>query len=238
MKKTKLKVLSTKVLNQETLDKASVNDITIDELPFITTAPINTDELKNILRGFLQQNITAVFTSKNSVKAFDQIVNAEVPWKIFCIGNSTKNFVSKIFGEEKVSGTADSAAELSNVILQDEAIKKVIFFCGRQRREELPEKLKANELEVEEIIVYETWETPQKITKKIYDGILFFSPSAVKSFFSLNKINKQTKVFAIGKTTADAILQHINKEIIIAETPGEEDIIDQVIAHFSTTKIA
>ncbi len=238
MKKTKLKVLSTKVLNQETLDKASVNDITIDELPFITTEPINTDELKNILRGFLQQNITAVFTSKNSVKAFDQIVNAEVPWKIFCIGNSTKNFVSKIFGEEKVSGIADSAAELSDVILQDEAIKKVIFFCGRQRMEELPEKLKANELEVEEIIVYETWETPQKITKKIYDGILFFSPSAVKSFFSLNKINDQTKIFAIGKTTADAILQHINKEIIIAETSGEEDIIDQVIAHFSTTKIA
>jgi len=238
MKKTKLKVLSTKVLNQETLDKASVNDITIDELPFITTEPINTDELKNILRGFLQQNITAVFTSKNSVKAFDQIVNAEVPWKIFCIGNSTKNFVSKIFGEEKVSGIADSAAELSDVILQDEAIKKVIFFCGRQRREELPEKLKANEVEVEEIIVYETWETPQKITKKIYDGILFFSPSAVKSFFSLNKINEQTKIFAIGKTTADAILQHINKEIIIAETPGEEDIIDQVITHFSTTKIA
>lgn len=238
MKKNKLKIVSTKLLNQETLDKASVNNIVIDELPLITTEPINTDELKKILKEFLQQNITAVFTSKNSVKAFDQIANAEVPWKIFCIGNSTKKFVSKIFGEEKVSGAANSAAELSEVILQDGEIKKVIFFCGKQRREELPEKLNSAGIEVEEIVVYETFETPLKISRKLYDGILFFSPSAVKSFFSLNKINEQTHIFAIGKTTADAIHQHIKKELVIAETPGEEEIIDKVIAHFSTTNIA
>src|SRR5665213_847724 len=119
MKKTKLKILSTKILNRETLDKASVNNIVVDELPFITTEPINTDELKKILRGFLQQNITAVFTSRNAVKAFDQIVNAEVQWKIFCIGHSTQRSVSKLFGEEKISGIADNAAELADIILKD-----------------------------------------------------------------------------------------------------------------------
>lgn len=238
MKKTKLKILSTKVLSKEAIDKAMLHDILIDELPFITTEPINTDELKKILKEFLQQNITAVFTSKNAVQAFDQIANAEVPWKIFCIGHSTKKFISKIFGEEKISGIADSAAELSDVILQDDTIKKVIFFCGKQRREELPQKLTAKGIEVEEIVVYETLETPQKISRKNYDGILFFSPSAVNSFFSLNKINDQTKIFAIGKTTADAIHQQINKDLIIAETPGEENMIDRVISHFSTTKIA
>src|SRR5450759_2557524 len=177
MKKTKLKILSTKVLSKEAIDKALMLDILIDELPFITTEPINTEELKKILKGFLQQNITAVFTSKNAVQAFDQIANAEVPWKIFCIGHSTKNLVSKIFGEEKIS-------------------------------------------------------------RKNYDGILFFSPSAVNSFFSLNKINEQIQIFAIGKTTADAIHQQINKDLIIAETPGEEDMIEKVISYFSTTKIA
>jgi uroporphyrinogen-III synthase len=238
MKKTKLKILSTKVLSKEAIDKALMLDILIDELPFITTEPINTEELKKILKGFLQQNITAVFTSKNAVQAFDQIANAEVRWKIFCIGHSTKNLVSKIFGEEKISGSANSAAELSDIILQDEAIKKVIFFCGVQRREELPQKLKAEGIEVEEIMVYETSETPQKVSRKSYDGILFFSPSAVNSFFSLNKINEQIQIFAIGKTTADAIHQHINKDLIIAETPGEEDMIEKVISYFSTTKIA
>ncbi|MDB5198959.1 MAG: uroporphyrinogen-III synthase [Chitinophagaceae bacterium] len=234
MKKTKLKILSTKALSQETIDKASINDIEIDELPFITTEAIKNDDLKNSLRGFLQQNITAVFTSKNAVLAFEQIVNAEVPWKIFCIGQATKKSVTKVFGEEKISGTAGNASELADVILKDEETRKVIFFCGKQRREELPEKLKTAEVELEEIVVYETFETPQKISRKHYDGILFFSPSAVKSFFSLNKLNDEIQIFAIGKTTAEAIEKNINRELIIAETPGEENMIDQVIAHFST----
>jgi len=238
MKKTKLKIVSTKNVSREVIGKALANDIVIDELPFITTAPINTDELKKTLKGFLQQNITAVFTSKNAAHAFDQIVNAEVPWNIYCIGQSTKKTVSKIFGEDNISGTADSASTLSDVILQDKEIKKVIFFCGKQRREELPQKLKEEVIEVEEIVVYETLETPQKLSRKVYDGILFFSPSAVNSFFSLNKINEQTQIFAIGKTTADAINKHIKREIIIAETPSEENILELVISHFSTTKIA
>ena len=238
MKKSKLKILSTKVLSKDTLDKALMNDIVIDELPFITTEPINTNELKKILKEFLQQNITAVFTSKNAVKAFNQIANAEVQWEIFCIGHSTKISVAKLFGEEKILGIADNAADLADIILTDKEIKKVIFFCGNKRRDELPQKLKSEEIEVEEIVVYETLETPQKLSRKMYDGILFFSPSTVKSFFSLNKINDQTKIFAIGKTTADAIYQHINKKLIIAETPSEENMLELVISHFSTTKIA
>src|SRR5438034_592847 len=82
----KLKILSTKSLRQEALDTASLHDIEIDELPFIITEPIKDEDLKNKLRGFLQQNISAVFTSKNAMLAFAQIVNGEVPWKIFCIG--------------------------------------------------------------------------------------------------------------------------------------------------------
>ena len=132
---------------------------------------------------------------------------------------------------------ADNAIDLSNVILQDDEIKKVHFFCGNQRRDELPNNLKAAGREVEEIIVYETVETPQKMGRKQYDGILFFSPSAVKSYFSLNKLNEELQVFAVGKTTADSILKHQEREIIIAEIPGQENLIDNVIAHFSTTKI-
>ena len=236
MKKNKPKILSTKILRKDASDKALMNDIVIDELAFITTEPINSDELKSTLKAFLQRNIIAVFTSKNSVMAFEQIINAEVPWKIFCIGQSTKKAVAKLFGEEKVSGTADNASELADVILENCKNEKIIFFCGRQRRDELPEKLKGEGIEVEEIVVYNTIETPQKISRKNYDGILFFSPSAVTSFFSLNKIKEQSQIFAIGKTTADTIHQHIEKEVNIAEMPSEENVVDQVIAYFSTTK--
>jgi len=238
MKKNKLRILSTKKLNQEAIDKASLNDIEIDELPFITTEPIKDDELKSKLRGFLQQRITAVFTSKNGALAFAQIVNTELPWKIFCIGQATKKAAAKIFGAERIIGVADNAEDLSNVILQDEEIKKVYFFCGNQRRDELPDKLSAAGIEIEEIIVYTTTETPQKMSRKQYDGILFFSPSAVKSYFSLNKLSEEMLVFAVGKTTADSILKQGEREIITAEIPGQENLINLVIEHFSTSKIA
>lgn len=238
MKKAKLRILSTKILSRDTLDKASVNDIEIEEIPFITTEPIKDESLKTKLKGFLQQNINAVFTSKNAVAAFDQIVNVELPWKIFCIGQSTRKAVVKLFGEDKIAGTADNAGALADSILQEGEIKKVHFFCGKQRREELPEKLTAGGVELEEIVVYDTRETPQKISRKHYDGILFFSPSAVKSFFSLNKLNEQVQVFAIGKTTADTIKKYSARELIIAEMPAEENMADLVITHFSTTKIA
>ncbi len=236
MKRNKLKILSTKKLNQEAIDKASLNDIEIDELPFITTEPIKDEDLKRKLREFLQEKITAVFTSKNAALAFDQIVNIELPWKIFCIGQATKKTAEKIFGEERIIGVADNAEDLSDVILQDEEIQKVYFFCGNQRRDELPNKLKAGGVDVEEIVVYETIETPQKMSRKYYDGILFFSPSAVKSYFSLNKLSEEIQVFAVGKTTADSIIEHGEREIITAEIPGQESLIDRVIAHFSTTK--
>lgn len=238
MKKAKLKILSTKALSRETLDKASIKDIEIDELPFITTEPIKDEALKTGLKSYLQQNITAVFTSKNAVAAFEQIVNVNLPWKIFCIGQSTEKAVAKLFGEEKIAGIADNASALADIILKEAEIKKVFFFCGKQRREELPEKLKAAEVELEEIVVYETLETPQKISRKNYDGILFFSPSAVNSFFSLNKIKEETQIFAIGKTTADAIKKYSKRELLIAQTPSEEDMITQVITHFAAPKVA
>ena len=83
------------------------------------------------------------------------------------------------------------------------SIKNIVFFSGDQRRDELPEKLKKNHIEVEEIVVYKTIETPEPISKS-YNAILFFSPSAVQSFFSKNTINDSTQIFAIGSTTARA----------------------------------
>ena len=230
------KILSTKKLSKETLNIALGKNITLDEIPFITTAPIKDEALKVKLKGFLQQNINAVFTSQNAVKAFEQIANAGVPWEIFSLGHTTAKAVGKTFGEEKISGRANDASELATLISQDKEIKEVVFFCGDQRREELPAILKEAGLAVNEVVVYSTLETPQKLPRKPYDGILFFSPSAVKSFLSMNKLDKQTQLFAIGKTTAAAITTPPGKKVIIADTPSEEKMIDIALAHFNTIK--
>jgi uroporphyrinogen-III synthase len=85
------------------------------------------------------------------------------------------------------------------------------------------------------LIVYETIETPQAVSKK-YDGILFFSPSAVRSFFAKNTLKEETKIFAIGKTTADEVKSFSNNPMVISEIPDTEKLIGEVIKYFSEIK--
>lgn len=108
----------------------------------------------------------------------------------------------------------------------------MVFFCGDLRREELPDLLKKAGIELTEVVVYQTLETPIKINKD-YDGILFFSPSAVKSFFSINQVNSNALFFAIGNTTANAIKPFSKNSIIVSEFPAKDQLLDKAIKYFS-----
>jgi uroporphyrinogen-III synthase len=119
--------------------------------------------------------------------------------------------------------------------VEDKSVKQIVFFCGNQRRDLLPVQLKKNGIDVEELIVYKTIEKPQTVSKK-YDGILFFSPSGVRSFFSKNELKKQTIIFAIGKTTAEEVNIFSKNKTMISEYPDAEKLITSVIKYFSAIK--
>jgi uroporphyrinogen-III synthase len=89
---------------------------------------------------------------------------------------------------------------------------------------------------VKEIVVYKTIATPKKIEKK-YDGILFFSPSAVKSFFQENKLDDQTILFAIGNTTADEVKKFSNSKIVVSDAPDKKTLLNKVFSYFQTNHI-
>jgi uroporphyrinogen-III synthase len=93
----------------------------------------------------------------------------------------------------------------------------------------LPEAFKENGIKFNEIQVYETTLQPQKI-KANPEAILFFSPSGVKSYLKHNTIHKQI-CFCIGDTTAEA-LSKITKNIIVADQPTIEDVIEDVIHEY------
>jgi uroporphyrinogen-III synthase len=67
---------------------------------------------------------------------------------------------------------------------------------------------------------------------KLYDGILFFSPSAVQSFFYGNAIGPQTVLFAIGQTTAEAIEKFTGNTIIVSEKPGKDELVKRMFEYF------
>ena len=224
-------ILSTRPVSESLLAEALSKNIEIDTLSFIETTPIETIEVQQEIELAANQMATVVFTSMNAVDAVTAMLDGFVPeWTIYCMGYATKELVKNYFGENAIAGTGDNAAELADEIIENEEPEEVIFFCGNRRRDELPGKLKKQQIEVNEIVVYQTENTQHKITKA-YDGILFFSPSAVESFFTINKLPEHTIVFAIGQTTKETVGKFCKNKIVVSKLPGKDQLVEQAIRY-------
>ena len=138
--------------------------------------------------------------------------------------------MKKYFDETAVAGTAKNAALLADVIAENNDGSKITFFCGNRRLEDLPRLLKEKNIEVDEVVVYNTELVPQKIVDD-YDAVAFFSPSAVESFFTDNTLKKNIVCFSVGKTTTEAIRKHTGNNVITSDKPTEESIIELAVKH-------
>lgn len=232
MQQFKTTILCTRSLDIQLIQKAAQKHIGLDVTTFIETIPLRTEEVHTLIQQYSLQNIVAVFTSMSAVEAVIAQLTVKPNWQIFCMGGVTKDLVIDFFGNASIAGTARNASALSEKIFSHEHIKKVVFFCGEQRLDDLPEVLRQHNVEVQETVVYITLQTPQLI-EKTYDAVIFFSPSAVHSFFSMNTIPLTVVLFAIGKTTAATIQTYCANKVVISEWPGREQMIDLAIQYFS-----
>jgi uroporphyrinogen-III synthase len=233
MAENKKTILCTRPINDLLIKEAKQQGIAIDIVEFICTEPIINNELKKQINDLAHQSLTIVFTSMNAVEAvWNHLDNKPLDWKIFCIGTATQKLVAEEFDGKSIVGTADSATELADAIIAEKNIGEVAFFCGDQRRHELPEKLSTHNIKVNEVEVYKTFQLNEKVAKK-YDGILFFSPSAVESFFTSNKITPQTTLFAIGNTTANTIKKYTKNKIVLSDKHGKDDLFEKAVSYFA-----
>lgn len=175
-------------------------------------------------------NENLIFTSQNAVLSLVEnlektdILDLLRKKNVFCVGLKTKALLEENgFNVIAYTGYAADLAEIISLIYSKE---KFTFFSGNLRRDTLPEALSEAEVVWNEIQVYETVLTPQKISGT-FDGILFFSPSGIESYLKNNKITKET-CFCIGTTTAE-VLENITNNVIIANQPTVENVIIQCI---------
>ena len=216
-----IQILSTKTLldnQREALTNANLNVVEVD---FIETKS-QAFELNGI-------NDNLIFTSQNAVQSFLLDPKSEdlKTKNVFCVGLKTKILLSENgFNVIAYTGYAEDLAEIITLIYANESYT---FFSGNLRRETLPQALKEAKIKFNEIQVYETKLTPQKIKTPV-DAILFFRPSSIESYLKENKIKNET-CFCIGTTTSSA-LEGITKNIIIADQPTIEDVIEEVIAEY------
>ncbi len=232
MQQNNIEILCTRPLPEWLIDEAAGSGISIEAQSFIETEPVQSIEVQQEIENALLQSATVVFTSVNAVEAVAAELEGQQPdWNIYCTGAATRELAKEYFGGHAVAGAAPNAAELAELIAGESITDEVIFFCGDQRRDELPSVLKEHGIDINEIVVYQTIELPHKINK-FYYGILFFSPSAVRSFFKVNKISEKTVLFAIGNTTAGEIKKFSANKIIVSDEPGKENIIQKVVEYF------
>jgi len=233
MQQNNIQILCTRPLPESLIELAGAAGIEINVSPFIETESILSVEIQQEIELLSFQTAIVVFTSMNAVDAVTGLLDGHQPdWTIYSIGTATGRLVKEYFGEEKIAGTASDAASLAMVIAVDRFAEEVIFFCGDQRRDELPAMLRQQGIDVNEIVVYQTIYLPHTIEQH-YHGILFFSPTAVQSFFQKNKLNDTTILFAIGNTTANEIKKFTTNKIIISDAPGKENLVDKMMEYFS-----
>ena len=234
MKHKIINILCTRSLDQLLIEKASDHNLLIHTIAFISTQPIVNDDLKEKVLNLAKEPVNIVFTSTNAAATVaDMLGNRHPEWKIYCIAGATKKLIAERYKKSSVYGLANNADELADEIINDKLIYEIVFFSGDQRRDNLPLKLLKNGISVNEIIVYKTVLTPNATTGN-YDGILFFSPSAVESFFINNQPDHGTIMFAIGKTTAHTIEQYCTNKVITSDVPAKEQLLELVINHFQT----
>ena len=211
-------ILSTKKLTVSQKELLLNSGLGLVEYDFISIKPLSF-EIKEI-----PDNL--IFSSKNAVKAIldHPKVSLLKKKKSFAVGAKTSAFLRE--NGFSVSRVADKSAELANEIKEFHKTDEFLFFCGKQRLQDLPSELNNYGIALSEIEVYDTLLTSKKIDR-IFDGILFFSPSGVKSYCSENDLWEST-AFCIGTTTASEAKKY-TKKIIIANRPSIENVIVQAV---------
>jgi uroporphyrinogen-III synthase len=218
-----INILATKKLLSNQKQALLDANIHLIEEDFIET------KIKNFELSKVNDNL--IFTSQNAVQSILQHpkCNELKSKNVFSVGMKTKDGLTENgFNVIAYTGYASDLAEIISLIYSNESFT---FFSGNLRRDVLPNTLKENGITFNEIEVYESNITSKKIINK-FDGILFFSPSAVESYLKLNII-KDEMCFCIGETTAEALENRKVKNIMIPEKPSVENVIDEVIEYYN-----
>jgi uroporphyrinogen-III synthase len=223
---SQISILSTKTLSAQ--QRLAFLDANFDllEQDFI--------EIKNNFFQLNKINMNLIFSSQNAVLSLIEQNGWEIlkTKNVFCVGIKTKELLEA--NGFTVDVYMDYASELAEIITLIYNKQSYTFLSGNLRKETLPEALKSEGIAFNEIEVYQTTLAPFKISEQEkFDGILFFSPSAVESYLTDNKIKNEI-CFCVGTTTAKTLELNKVKNIVIAETPTIDEVIVDVIHYYNS----
>jgi uroporphyrinogen-III synthase len=230
------RILNTKPFAATERQLAQAQGWSLLEHAFIQIEPIASATLQETCRKIFAQSYQVVFTSANAVRIVSSLLE-EVPSKgvVYCIQGATEAAVKNHFPYADILGVAGYGKVLADIIVAQNSVQELDFFCGNIRSNDLPQRVSQAGISLHEHTVYKTTATPTRIDDPL-DGVLFYSPSGVDSFFSQNTLVDQTTCFAIGHTTAAAIQKHVRQQPILARYPESKALLEAAIDYFKTNE--
>ncbi len=214
----KANIYSTKTLSKAQ-QKLFHEGIKVNSSDFIQ---INTNRIKPIILKSEIRNV--IITSKNAVEALITNIPAkELNFKnIYCVGRRTKRLIEQKIG--KVKHSEKNAKKLAEYLVEYIEGTEVTYFCSDLRLDDLPNILSENNITVNEVEAYSTKFASEKIDDNV-EGIMFYSPSTVKSYLLENQADKIA--FCIGESTAAEAKKRF-KDVRVAKVPTVESVIELV----------
>jgi len=217
-------IFSTKNLTDEQKQKFH-KAVSIETADFIK---ISLNRISPTVLRPMPKNV--IITSKNAVEALlNNFSSEELTFEnIYCVGRRTKRMIERKIG--KVKHVENSAKQLAEHLVEFMDGTEASYFCSNMRLDELPDILEDNNIELTEIVSYETKYSPVKLPKSV-KGVMFYSPSTVQSFKQENVVSDNMVAFCIGDTTAKEASRHFG-DVRIAKMPSVDGVIKLVNGYF------
>ncbi len=227
-----MRVLLTKEFNENAYLQAEMQGIKILYASFIAIEqyPI-TDETTKWFAD--NPSDCWVFTSAAAAQFAEKLIEqgeVEPPKKIFAIGRKTAEPLATL--NVPIYFPRDEYAHsLADFIIEQDGIDRYCHFRGNISLNTIEAKLKGANIAVISFECYKTTICKPAIDENEFDGIVFYSPSAVKSCLEANLRLDGKKIFAIGQTTASMINKTLGRDAIIPEEKNFNALIQCIKQH-------
>lgn len=182
-----------------------------------------------------------IVTSPRAARAlrrvFDELGTLHSQWDgapAYVVGPKTgerlRDLGFEVSGEE-----TGNAAALVDLITKQELSRPLLFLSGNRRRDELPDGLRAEGVDFEEQVVYETHFRSDLTLPPATPArwIVFFSPSGLDAVRRA-EAGPLTghRCAAIGPTTAEALREQGLQVDVVAETPSPKGLVAAIVASY------
>lgn len=168
-------------------------------------------------------------------RIFDDEGTTHAAWEgatAYAVGPKTADELRALSFDVQGAETG-SAADLAAHIADVGPTAPLLFLCGNRRRDELPDRLRAEEITVDELVVYETHPRTD-LTLPPPGGetwLAFFSPSGIEAAQRAEPRGRLEAYHcaAIGPTTGAALEEAGFTPAAVAASPSPEGLVDAIL---------